>query len=57
MKNKIYNIAIIVLCLVAIYINLRLEEYRAIGAGCLLFMGILALAKGEETTCFFSIMS
>ena len=47
-ENKIYNIAMVLLCFVAIYINLCLEEYKAIGAFSIFFIGVLALSKGKN---------
>ncbi len=48
MKNKIINIIIIVLCLCAIFINAYLDTYEAIGAACIMLIGILAICKDTK---------
>ena len=45
MKKMIINIVMIVLCLVALYINLYMDGYKALGAACIVAMGVLALMK------------
>ena len=47
MKNKVINIVIILLCMVAIYIN-YIDKYKIIGLVCICMMGILALHKNRE---------
>ncbi len=45
MKNKVTNIILVVLCILAIYINVFMDKYKALGAFCILCMGIVALSK------------
>lgn len=45
MKKMIINIVMVVLCLVALYINLYMGGYKALGAACIVAMGVLALMK------------
>ena len=44
-KNVIINVVIILLCSLAIIINYYYEDYNAIGAGCIILMGIIAIFK------------
>ena len=44
-KNIIINVVIILLCCLAIIINYYYEDYKAIGAGCIILMGIIAIFK------------
>ena len=48
MRNMIINISIIILCICAIIINVFLDTYEAIGAVCIVLMGVLALVKEKR---------
>lgn len=44
-NKKVTNIILVLLCIIAICINLFFEDYKPIGAACILFTGILSIAK------------
>lgn len=45
MKNIIINILIITLCAVAVIINFYFDDYKVIGSGCAILMGVISLFK------------
>lgn len=45
MKKSIINILLVILCIVALYINLFGEQYKVVGGVCILLMGVLAILK------------
>lgn len=48
MKEKCINISIVILGIAAIIINQFFDSYKAIGAGCIILMGMLAIRKGMK---------
>lgn len=45
MKKSIINVLLVILCVVALYINLFREQHKVVGVVCILFMGVLAILK------------
>lgn len=51
MKKRMYSISMVILCLIALFINYYMDEYRAIGAFCIILIGILAIVKDNKNNC------
>ena len=45
MKNTIINFIIIILCIIALYINFFAEQYKKVGIICIVLMAVLTLLK------------
>lgn len=45
MKKIIINCILLILCIIALYINWYKEEYKIIGIICILAVGVIALIK------------
>lgn len=44
-KNKIFNLIIYLVCIIAVLICIFLKEYKYIGMGCFIAIGIIAVLK------------
>lgn len=46
-KELLFNLLLVLLCICAILINTFWDDMKAIGAGCIISMGLLAMFKDK----------